>query len=52
MKKIKEIYSQPQCETLVVRFEGNIMSPAYGAKGAAGATMSTNNYGEQDEDLF
>lgn len=27
MKKIKEIYSQPQCETLVVRFEGNIMSP-------------------------
>lgn len=26
MKKIKEIYSQPQCETLVVRFEGNIMS--------------------------
>ena len=39
MKKIKEIYSQPQCETLVVRFEGNIMSPAYGAKGKAGQQM-------------
>ena len=46
MKKIKEIYSQPQCETLVVRFEGNIMSPAYGAKGKAGVEATYNNYDE------
>ena len=39
MKKIKEIYSQPQCETLVVRFEGNVMSPVYSSKGTETMTI-------------
>ena len=45
MKKIKEIYSQPQCETLVVRFEGNIMSPGsgYSKSGNAGNTMTEDD---------
>lgn len=46
MKKIKEIYSQPQCETLVVRFEENIMSPKLGVAGRAGANDTYNSYDE------
>ncbi len=45
MKKIKEIYSQPQCETLVVRFEGNIMSPNFSS---THRTESFINDGEED----
>ena len=52
MKQNKETYSRPTCETLVVRFEGVICGSLYGAKGAAGGAMDTNDYGEDDGDLF
>ena len=49
----KQLYSAPEAELLVVRFEENFcQSPAYGQKGAAGGVMSTNDYGDGEEDLF
>ena len=33
MNKTKELYSSPTTELLVVRFEGNIMSPNFSSKG-------------------
>ena len=35
----KIFYEKPTVELLVVRFEENIMSPAYGAKGTAGQNI-------------
>ena len=48
MKKTKLDYLSPLTETLVVRFEGNFCGTNYGSKGAAGGTMDTNDYGEDD----
>ena len=39
MNKTKQGYVAPLSDLLVVRFEENIMSPAYGAKNEAGADM-------------
>ena len=53
MKKTE--YFKPTCDVLVVRFEGCLCgSPnqAYGTRGAAGGTMTVNNLGEGDEDLY
>ena len=44
MKKNKEIYSQPICKLLVVRFERVIcQSPVYGAAGHAGDDIEDGN---------
>ena len=47
----KTLYEQPTIRTLVVRVGGCVCG-SYGEKGAAGGVMGTNNYGEDDEDLF
>ena len=39
MNKTKQGYVAPLSELLVVRFEENIMSPNYGAQGAAGQNI-------------
>ena len=39
MNKTKQAYDRPTTDVLVVRFEENIMSVQYGAKGAAGQQM-------------
>ena len=45
MNKIKNTYSAPEADLLVVRFEQNLCtSPAYGSKGAAGAELGYNDY--------
>ena len=41
MKKIKEIYSQPQCETLVVRFEGCLCTSPNGVGGIKNITSTS-----------
>ena len=38
MNKIKLLYEAPEAETLVVRFEGNIMSPGIQSNGVQGST--------------
>ena len=47
--KEKQLYTAPAADLLVVRFEENVMSPAYGAKGAAGGSLGLdddeNDYG-------
>ena len=43
MNKNKQFYSAPAAELFVVRFEENIMSPAYGSAGAAGSVMCDND---------
>ncbi len=45
MKKIKETYSQPDCELLVVRFEENIMSPGQ----AGGGYIGDNDLGDLED---
>ena len=48
MNKQKQTYLSPETETLVVRFEGNVMqqaSPLYGEQGSAGADLGYNEYG-------
>ena len=53
MNKIKTTYERPTTDILVIRFEGALLQASlYGAKGAAGGTMDTNDYGEDDGDLF
>lgn len=40
----KQLYSAPEAELLVVRFEENFcQSPAYGQKGAAGGDIEEGN---------
>ena len=49
MNKQKQTYLSPETETLVVRFEGNVLqvaSPNYGVTGGAGADQGYNNYGD------
>ncbi len=41
--KEKQLYTAPAADLLVVRFEENVMSPVYGAKGFAGADIEDGN---------
>ena len=43
MNKTKQAYDRPTTDVLVVRFEENVMSPVYGAKGFAGADIEDGN---------
>lgn len=46
-------YEKPTCKLLVVRFEQGLLTGSpYGTRGAAGGTMSVNNLGDTDEDLY
>ena len=46
MNKQKLNYLAPEAETLVIRFEENIMSPKLGVAGRAGANDTYNSYDE------
>ena len=41
----KQLYTAPEADLLVIRFEENIMSPNYGSNGSAGANQNYNEYG-------
>ena len=52
MKK-KTNYETPEAELIVVRFEGNFcQTGGYGTRGSAGGTMTVNDLGEEDDNLF
>ena len=49
----KQFYEAPDAELLVVKFEENFcQTGGYGTKGSAGGTMTVNDLGENDDDLF
>ena len=58
MKKQKQIYVSPETETLVVRFEGSLMTVSgpgsgYNKSGNAGNTMTEDDdYDYDDDDDF
>ena len=53
MNKIKQFYSSPTAELLVVRFEGGFLTGSpFGEKGAAGGIMTVNDHGEDDDSLY
>lgn len=47
---IKKHYEIPESELLLVKFEGNIMSP-FGKKGYTGAEWDSTNTNEYDDEL-
>ncbi len=51
MKKIKEIYSQPQCETLVIRFEGClcVSDPAKVYRNGGGGVYDSDAINDNDD---
>ena len=52
MKK-KVYYEVPSAELIIVRFEENFcQTGGYGTKGSAGGTMTVNDLGEGDDDLY
>ena len=53
MNKIKQFYSSPTAELLVVRFEGGFLTGTnFGTDGAAGGVMNVNDHGDDDDSLF
>ena len=42
----KQFYEAPESELLLVKFEGNIMSPIYASPGKAGEDAEYNSYDE------
>ena len=50
----KQFYSAPEAELLVIRFEENLLGSltGFGDTGKSGGTMNSNDYGEEDDDLF
>ena len=51
MKKAKQTYSTPEVETLVIRFEGNLLTISGGDAGKAGQNLTQgNSWTFDDED--
>ena len=51
----KQFYEAPEAELLVVKFEERILDGSltgYGDPGKSGGIMDTNDYGDDDDDLF
>ena len=50
----KQLYSAPEAELLVVKFEENFCGTltGLGDPGKSGGVMTTNDYGDGDDDLF